>query len=267
MATSNLFLSHQRAEHRAILASERLQGHSEALDALWGKIERLEGTRLSQEKSWLTRYRREFDRVQKLERRALRDWEREVERANAYAAELKQRQRDAAIARRKAKVKPKAPPAKVKPLVKGKPPKKGKRPPKKRIEGGGYEYVLKVKYKSPKHTSEARHHSVWWDVRLKKTNGGKAKPSELRMVVRHVKTHGEAPDGWEALGIRWDRGARPTWEQLPSRDAETSGQDVGTVLAGLSSTMVGADYKVEGATAGEYEIGEELMDDMDGDDD
>lgn len=267
MATGNLFLSHQTAERRAILASERLQGHGEALDALWSRIDRLEGSRNPSEKGWLTRYRREFERVQKLERRALRDWEREVERANAYAAELKQRQRAAAVDRRKAKVKTKAPPLQPKKLVKGKPPKKGKAQKKKPLAGGGVEYVLKVKYKSPKHTSEARHHGVWWDVRLKKANGRTAKPSELRMVVRHVKTHGAAPAGWEALGIRWDRGPRPTWEQLPSRDAEMNGQDISTVLAGLSHTMVGADYKVEGTTAGEYEIGEEMMDDDEMDDD
>lgn len=265
MATANLFNSHQRAEHRAILASERLQAHSEALDDLWQKIERREGTRLPQEKAWLTRYRREFERVEKLERRALRDWEREVDRANAYAAELNQRKKQAAVDRRKAKAKRKAPAIEPRELVKGKPPKKGKQ--LKKRPAGGYEYVLKVKYKPAKHTSESRHHSVWWDVRLKKTNGGKAKPSELRMVVRHVKTHGEAPRGWEVLGIRWDRGARPTWEQLPSRDAEMSGQDVGQVLAQLSSTMVGGAHKVEGTTAGEYEIGEELMDDLEDDDD
>jgi len=263
MATANLFLSHQRAEHRAVLAAERLQAHAEALDGLWRKIDRLEGTRLPQEKAWLTRHRREFERVSKLERRAVRDWEREVERANAYAAEIKQRQRAAAIDRRKAKAQRKAPPLKPRKLEKTKPPKKGKRPPRKRPIGG-FEYVLKVKYKSPKHTSEARHHGVWWDVRLKKTNGASAKPSELRMVVRHVKTHGEAPRGWEAVGIRWDRGARPTWDQLPSRDAETTGQDVGTVLAGLSHTIQD-DYKVQSAQG--YEIGEELIDDMGDDDD
>jgi hypothetical protein len=109
---------------------------------------------------------------------------------------------------------------------------------------------------------------VWWDVRLKKANGAKAQPSELRMVVRHVKTHGEAPTGWEAVGIRWDRGARPTWEQLPAKDATMSGQDVATVLAGLSSTMVGGEHKLDTVHAGEYEIGEESMDDDDmGEDD
>ncbi len=267
MATANLFLSHERAQHRAVLAADRIQAHGERLDALWTKIERLEGTREPSEKGWLTRYRSEFARIQKLERRALRDWEREVERENAYAREIRQRQRAAAIERRKAKVKPKAKP--LEPRKPGKVPaaKKRKRPVSKR-PSGGYEYVLKVKYRSPKHTSEARHHSVWWDVRLKKTSGGQAKPSELRMVVRHLKSHGEAPPGWEAVGIRWDRGARPTWDQLPAKDAETTGQDVSSVLASLSSTLVGGEHQVTDGGRDAYEIGEERIDDdVEGDDD
>lgn len=255
MATSNLFLSHANAERRALLAADRLQEHGVALDALWQKMERLQGSRHSADKGWLTRYHREFIRVSKLERRALRDWEREVARANAFAKEIKQRQRDAAIDRRKAKVTPKAKAAAPKPLAKEAPPK-GRKPKKRVRREGGYEYVLKVKYKPTKHTSEARHHSVWWDVRLRKADGSKASAIELQGVVRHIKTHGETPKGWDATGIRWDRGARPTWNQLPSRDAESSGQDVGAVLASLSSTLMG-DSRVESARG--YEIGEEQM--------
>lgn len=254
MATPNLYLSLAHAERRAVSAADRLQRHSERLDALWQKIDRLEGAKEPSEKGWLTRYRREYARIEKQERRALRDWEREVQRTNAFTRELKQREREAAVERRKAKVK-----AKAAARVPEKPERR--KPSRKRVpkRPSVYEYVLKVKYKPPQHRSESRHHSVWWDVRLRKEDGTQAKPSELRAVVQHVKTHGETPQGWEATSIRWDRGARHSWNETPSRDAETSGQDVDMVLGALSHTLTTRN----GEEGQGFEIGEERREEDD----
>lgn len=255
MATSNLFLALDAAQRRAVSAADRVQRYGEALEALWAKIDRLEGTRERSEKGWLTRYRREYATLEKRERRAVRDFEREVERANTFERELKQRQRETAIERRKQKAKAKAEVKRPEP-----PAKKGaKKPQRRKRVFAGYEYVLKVRYKPKQHRAESRHHSVWWDVRLKKTDGTQAKPSELRTVVQHIKTHGEAPRGWDATGIRWDRGARHSWNDTPARDAETNGMDVSAVLASLSHTL-----PTRGADEGQaYEIGEERREDGD----
>lgn len=253
----NLVVSLQHAERRAVSASDRLQRHNETLDALWAKIERKQGSRHGADRGWLKRYEKEFARVDKLARRAATDFQRESERYELFTQQLRERQRRAAVERKKAGKKPLgtplAKPRKIEPKK-----KRAKKIPPKR-----WEYVLKVDYRANRkaHKDHPKHHHVWWDVRLKKQNGEKASVQELRIALRHLKNHGEPPPGWEMVGIRWDRGERWSWDDDPAREAEGPAMRR-EALNQLSNTIgrtEGADYLWREEDT--VEVGEEEIED------
>lgn len=119
-----------------------------------------------------------------------------------------------------------------------------------------YEYILKVSYKARPRKGRGRpkHSHVWWDVRLRKVDGSRATEAEQEAAVRAIR-RGEMLDGWEALAIGWDRAARESWSDEPSRWATSAGQLSGA-LASLSPTL-GRDKGVD------WTIGEEPIDEED----
>lgn len=119
-----------------------------------------------------------------------------------------------------------------------------------------YEYVLKVSYKSRPRRGKGRpkHSHVWWDVRLRKIDGSRATEREQEAAVRAIR-RGEMLDGWQALGIAWDRGARESFDDEPSRWA-SSASELRDALASLSPTL-GRDKGTD------WIIGEEPIDERD----
>ncbi len=243
----NLFIALEQAQHRVELAKARIEKWEYAQLVLADKLLEYTG---NTHKPHRTRWTRERKVALGHLARAMSDLNRWQDRADEFSNEINERKRRAAVSRRKAGKQKKTP---------------AKKPPKGR---GAYQYVLKVDYSRPKRVKEKdkpKHHSVWWDVRLQKVNGAQATARELRQAIGHIRAHGEAPVGWKVQEIRWDRGARPSWDAEPSRSSDIRDDDPTVALGALSATIgrtQGEDYTVSALKGGvEYEVGEELVDD------
>jgi hypothetical protein len=136
--------------------------------------------------------------------------------------------------------------------------KKRKRPPKP--PKPCWEYILKVKYDGGKRQRgrARKHHSVWWDVRLRKRDCSRATKGELEVVVRAIRNGQPLPFIWERIDIAWDTGDRPGWDAIPGRSARSQKEGDNAQLA-LSPTLGrdrGDDFIFED-DEGEIIIGEE----------
>lgn len=200
------------AAYRADLAYDRAQFWMLEAQRLEDRADTLRS------KSARSRTLREAAKAAKLADRAASEYQKWQTRAETLA----DREKEEAERRRRRK----KPPKKKRPPKKKKPPKE---PPQRR-----YEYLLKVTYK-PGRRGEARAHAVWWDVRFRKTDGGRATEAELARVIRTLHM-GDVPLGWEVLSIAWDRGTRGGRDDVPGREA-AGHRDMMQALASLGATM------------------------------
>jgi hypothetical protein len=184
--------------------AERLEDHADTLRS----------------KAARTRGLREAEKARKLADRAAIEFQQWQQRAETLA---KREEEEARRRRRKKKPPKKKPPKKRK---KKEPPKE----PPRRL----YEYLLKVTYE-PGRRQQARAHAVWWDVRFRKLDGGRATEAELSYAIRQMHM-GNIPNGWEVLSIAWDRGRRGGRNAVPEREA-TGGREMMQALASLGATM------------------------------
>jgi hypothetical protein len=220
--TSKWFAIREHALHRAALADARYEGHS--LEAL--RLEDRADTRRS--KAWRSRDMVLARKAQARAERAYRDrhkWNAVADRAQNQIDKLKRQ--------------------------------KERRPKKKKP---CWEYILKVKYDGGKRQRgrARKHHSVWWDIRLRKRDCSRATKAELEVVVRLIRNGQPLPFHWERIDIAWDTGDRPSWDAIPERSARND-QEAETAQLALSPTLgrdAGDDFIFED-DEGDIIIGEE----------
>lgn len=219
--TSKWYAIRENALHRVALADARVDRHTVEVYRLQDRAD----TRKS--KAWRSRDLALARRASARADRAYRDrhkWQQIADRAQREIDKLKRR----------------------------------KEKPKKRKDC--WEYILKVKYDGGKRQKgrQRKHHSVWWDVRLRKRDCSRATKVELEVVVRAIRNAQPLPFIWERLDISWDTGDRPGWDAIPERSARSE-KEADFAQVSLSPTLGrdrGDDFIFED-DEGEIIIGEE----------